>query len=89
MSDEENFKPSASKKIGGQETKVSEPEAKAAEPQRLRLVCTPRTLGSLVDPDRNVRIPANGQNPVEVSGPIAEGSWLDCQVKAGLIKVIN
>ena len=57
--------------------------------ESFRIVCTPRVVGYLHDPDRNVRVPANGQNPVEVSGPVNPGSWLECQINAGLIKVIE
>ena len=80
MSDEETIESTPEP-----EKKVRKPRAPKVE--SLRVVCGPRTVGYLFDPDRNVRIPANGQNPVELSGPVREGSWLDCQIKAGLIKV--
>ena len=49
------------------------------------LQCSERVTGGLFDTERNLRIPGPGLNPVQVDGEIREGSWLDCQMKAGLI----
>lgn len=50
----------------------------------LSIVCSDRVTGTMFDNDRNVRIPAAGQNPVAVTG-VTAGSWLWCQIDAGLI----
>jgi hypothetical protein len=46
----------------------------------------PNGRGSMVDPDTGVRY---GVNPVRMSGTPKEGSWFDCQAKAGLLIVIQ
>ena len=74
---EVNEKPAAAKP-------KAEPQAKQAG---MRITCSPKVVGHLHDPERNIMIPAHGQNPVEISGEVKEGSWLDCQIKANLITV--
>ena len=49
-----------------------------------RIMASEKVVGSLYDQDRKVRI--GRAHDVEVAGPIKPGSWLYCQIKAGLIK---
>lgn len=66
------------------ETVEKVPEKQASS---LRVMCAEHVVGSLVDPDRKVRIPKGSD--VKISGPVDEGSWLDCQMKAGLIVIVK
>ncbi len=52
-----------------------------------RIQASPKVVGALFDPDRNIRI--SRVRDVAVTGPIPEGSWLYCQIKAGLIDFLN
>lgn len=54
-----------------------------------RLCCTPKVIGTLVDPRTGTRIPAAGQGDVKVAGPILVGSWLGSQIAAGLVKIVE
>lgn len=73
-----------------EDAEPSKPKAKAkpVEKTSLRVKCNNKVVGSgFIDPDRQVRIPKT--HDIEISGPIRPGSWLDCQVKAGLIDILE
>lgn len=62
------------------------PKRGAAKQSKPRfLICSDKVTGGLFDQERNLRIPGPGLNPVQVNGEIRKGSWLDCQIKAGLV----
>ena len=50
----------------------------------LSLLCSTKVTGTMYDAERQVRIPASGQNPVQVGG-VKAGSWLWCQLDSGLV----
>lgn len=53
----------------------------------LRIRCTERVVGSLFDHEHNVRVPPHtASDGVKIPGPVRAGSWLDCQIQAGLVK---
>ncbi len=56
------------------------------EANSYRVQCTSRMVGTLFDPERKLRISKNSD--VKVSGPIEPGSWLHCQIKAGLVEFV-
>jgi hypothetical protein len=62
-------------------------KAPTKQSSSLRVMCAEHVVGSLVDPDRKVRIPKGSD--VKISGPVEKGSWLDCQMAAGLIVVVT
>lgn len=49
-----------------------------------RVKVSAKCVSGMTDPDRGVRIQRTSD--VKVTGPITEGSWLYCQIKAGLIE---
>lgn len=79
-----------------QDEPVEEPKAtrgrrakKEQPPQAsaLRVRCTDRVAGTLFDHEHNVRVPPHtASEGIKIPGPVREGSWLDCQIKAGLVK---
>lgn len=54
-----------------------------------RVRCTSKVIGMLFDPDRQIHIPRYTKAPVEVAGPVREGSWLYTQLKANNIEIIG
>ena len=62
---------------------------KEAGKDSFRVACTTKVIGSLVEPKSGQRIPAAGQGDVVVAGPLKEGSWLDSQISAGLVVVVD
>lgn len=70
-------KPAAEGKAAPEAKKASAPWAKLG----------PNSRGaSVVDPDTNVRY---STTPVPMAGIPKEGSWFDCQMKAGLLIIIQ
>ncbi len=52
-----------------------------------RIQGTPKLVAGLVDSDRNVRITKAREE--RIVGPITKGSWLHCQIEAGLVTVMK
>lgn len=50
----------------------------------IAVTCSPKVIGTMFDTERQVRIPAAGQNAVQISD-VKASSWLWCQMDAGLI----
>jgi len=75
---------------------TAKPQAQAAQKAKptdaefkntsYRVQASAKMVGSLYDPDRKVRI--SKSSDVKVTGPIPEGSWLYCQIKAGLVDFV-
>ena len=54
-----------------------------------RVACTTKVIGTMVDPKSGQRIPSAGQGDVVMEGPLKEGSWLESQISAGLLVVVE
>ena len=68
--------------------KTKDPEpSRAPKAVKLRVRCTEKCISSLYDQDRKQRISKDASTVV--AGPVVEGSWLDCQMKAGLIEEVE
>lgn len=90
MSDEqfknEDFKEQVSVKVEEQSPASVEKKTTAKKAKKeMRVICSPACRLGMFDPDHNLRIPAAGNNPVTIPGPVKKGSWLDAQMQAGLV----
>lgn len=54
-----------------------------------RVACTTKVVSSMVEPNSGTRIPAAGQGDVVMAGPLKEGSWLEAQIAAGLLVIVE
>lgn len=78
-------KPAAKKSKAGagtltRDAKNSPKDIKGA----LHVTCSNKVVGTMYDTDREVRIPSAGQNAVQIAD-VKAGSWLWCQMDAGLV----
>jgi len=83
---EETQEPVVASAKRGRKPKEKEPEVVKTS---FRVCCTTKVTGTLFDTKRNVRIPPAGHGDIQIAGPIAEGSWMDAQIKAGLIQIVD
>ena len=75
--------------VAEEEAAAKAEEEAAAKSQKTQwwVKASPKMRNSMTDPDSGVRIGVN-QTPLGADLP-REGSWLDCQIKAGLVVILK